>query len=116
LPSYSQALVSVFVAPYDSQGYGGGIRTHLHTALPISVELISESESEAYVMTDCQSASLSWNKASICGLRQNFHYCQTFEGLLMWGAFSDERTGLSFTIAAGPRQRGHFRVRVPWDS
>jgi hypothetical protein len=34
----------------------------------------------------------------------------------MWGALSDERTGLSFTIAAGPRQRSHFRIRVPWDS
>jgi hypothetical protein len=34
----------------------------------------------------------------------------------MWGALSDERTGLSFTIAAGPRQRSHFQVRVPWDS
>jgi hypothetical protein len=33
----------------------------------------------------------------------------------MLGALSDERTGLSFTIAAGPRQRNHFRVRVPWD-
>jgi hypothetical protein len=31
----------------------------------------------------------------------------------MWGTFSDERTGLSFTIAAGPRQRNHSRVRVP---
>jgi hypothetical protein len=31
-------------------------------------------------------------------------------GLLMWGAVSDERMGLSFTIAAGPR------VRVPRDS
>jgi hypothetical protein len=34
----------------------------------------------------------------------------------MWGALSDERTGLSFTIAAGPRQRSHSRVRVSWDS
>jgi hypothetical protein len=31
----------------------------------------------------------------------------------MWGALSDERTGLSFTTAAGPRQRSHSRVRVP---
>jgi hypothetical protein len=36
--------------------------------------------------------------------------------LLMWGALSDERTGLSFIIAAGPSQRSHSRVRVPWDS
>jgi hypothetical protein len=33
----------------------------------------------------------------------------------MWGALSDERTGLSFTITAGPRQRSHSRVGVPWD-
>jgi hypothetical protein len=33
----------------------------------------------------------------------------------MWGALSDERTGLSFTIAAGPRQRSHSRFRVSWD-
>jgi hypothetical protein len=37
-------------------------------------------------------------------------------GLFLWGALSDERTGLSFTIAADPRQRSHSRVRVPWDS
>jgi hypothetical protein len=29
---YSQALGSFFVASYDSQGYGGGIRPRLHTA------------------------------------------------------------------------------------
>jgi hypothetical protein len=34
----------------------------------------------------------------------------------MWGALSDERTGLTFTIAADPRQRSHSRVPVPWDS
>jgi hypothetical protein len=34
----------------------------------------------------------------------------------MWGDLSDERTGLSFTIAVGPRQRSHSRVRVPWNS
>jgi hypothetical protein len=28
---YPQALRSLFVASYDSQGYGGGIRTRLHT-------------------------------------------------------------------------------------
>jgi hypothetical protein len=34
----------------------------------------------------------------------------------MWGALSDERTGLSFTTAAGPRQRSNSRARVAWDS
>jgi hypothetical protein len=66
-------------------------------------------------MIDGQSASLSWNKAAIWGLRPDFYYCQTVADLLMWGAHSDEFTGLSFTNAAGPCQRSHFRVRVPWD-
>jgi hypothetical protein len=74
------------------------------------------SESESYVTTDGQSASLSWNKAPIWGLRPDFHYSETVADVLMWGALSDERTGLSFTIAAGARQRSHSRVRVPWDS
>jgi hypothetical protein len=67
---------------------------------------------ESYVTSDGPSASLSWNKAPIWGLRQDFYYCQTVAGLLMWGALSDKRTGLSFTTAAGPRQR----VRIPWNS
>jgi hypothetical protein len=71
---------------------------------------------ESCVTTDGQSASLSWNKASIWGLRPDFYFCQTVAGLLMWGALSDERTVLSFTISAGPRQHSNFRVRLPWDS
>jgi hypothetical protein len=31
----------------------------------------------------------------------------------MWGALSDERAGLSFTAAAGPRQRSYSGVRDP---
>jgi hypothetical protein len=31
------------------------------------------------------------------------------------GALSDERMGMSFTTAAGPRQRSHSQVRVPCD-
>jgi hypothetical protein len=63
-----------------------------------------------------QSASLSWNKAPIWDLRADLYYCQTDAGLLMWGALSDERTGLSFAIAICPRQRSHSRVRIPWNS
>jgi hypothetical protein len=46
---------------------------------------------------------------------QIFFFCQTVAGLLIWGALSDEKTGLSFTIAADPRQSSHSRVRVPCD-
>jgi hypothetical protein len=62
---------------------------------------------ESYVPTDGQSANLSWFQAPIWALRPDFYYCQTIEGVLMWGALSDERTGLPFTIATGPRQRSH---------
>jgi hypothetical protein len=31
----------------------------------------------------------------------------------MWCSLSDERTGLSFTISAGPRLRSHSVVLVP---
>jgi hypothetical protein len=71
---------------------------------------------ESYVTTDGQPASLSLNKAPSWGLRPDLDYCLTVAGLLFWGALSNERSGLSFTIPAGPRQRSHFLVRVPWDS
>jgi hypothetical protein len=74
------------------------------------------SGSESYVTTDGQSASLSWNKAPFWGLRPDLYYFLTVAGLLIWSALSDERTGLSFIIAAGPCQRSHFRVRVPYNS
>jgi hypothetical protein len=64
-------------------------------------------------MTDSQLVGLSWNKAPIWGLRPDSDYCQTVVGLLMWGVLYDERTGQSFAIATGPRQRSHSRVQVP---
>jgi hypothetical protein len=81
-----------------------------------SLSLKPESQSQNYVTTDGQSASLSWCQASSWGPKPDSCYCQTVAGLLMWGDLSDERKGLSFTIAAGPRQRNHYRVRVPRDT
>jgi hypothetical protein len=37
-------------------------------------------------------------------------------GLFLWGALSDERTGLSFVYAAESSQLILSRFRVPWDS
>jgi hypothetical protein len=48
--------------------------------------------------------------------KTNFYYCHTITGLLMWTAVSDERRGLSSTIAAGPCQHSHSQVRVPQNS
>jgi hypothetical protein len=50
---------------------------------------------QSYVTTDGQPDSLSWNKTPIWGLRSDLYYCQTVAGLLMCGALSEERTGLS---------------------
>jgi hypothetical protein len=76
----------------------------------------SKSQSQSYITPAGHSASLSWCQAPMWGPRKDFYYCQTVAGLLMWGALSDEKMGLSFTIAAGPRQHRHSRVRVPQDS
>jgi hypothetical protein len=64
-------------------------RTHRKHPLP-------SNPTQSYVTTDGQSASLSWNKAPIWDLRPALYYCLTVAGFLMWGALSDERTGLSF--------------------
>jgi hypothetical protein len=45
-----------------------------------------------------------------------FITCMTVTVLFLWGALSDEKTGLSFVYAAGPCQRNLSLVRVPWDS
>jgi hypothetical protein len=45
---------SLFVASYDSQGYGGGIRNPLHTG---------HSQSQSHIATDGQSVCLSWCRA-----------------------------------------------------
>jgi hypothetical protein len=47
---------------------------------------------------------------------QIFITVKTVAGLLTLGALSDERRGMSFRIVAGPRQRSHSQVWVPWDS
>jgi hypothetical protein len=45
---------------------------------------------------------------------QIFITCVTVTVLFLWGALSDERSGLSFVCAVGPCQRSLSRVRA-WD-
>jgi hypothetical protein len=48
------------------------------------------------------------------GAHNQIFISQTVAGLLMWGALSNERTGQSFTTAAGPRQRSQsFSGPIP---
>jgi hypothetical protein len=46
---------------------------------------MSSSESQSYITTNGQLASLSWCQAPIWRPRLDFYYCQTVAGLLMWG-------------------------------
>jgi hypothetical protein len=55
-------------------------------------------QSQSYITTDGQLASLSWCQAPIWGPRPNFYYSQTVAGLLMWSALSDEGLGLSLQL------------------
>jgi hypothetical protein len=57
-----------------------------------------------------------WMKHPSGAYDQIFTTVRQLRVFLMRGGLSYERTGLSFTITAGPRQRSHSRVRVPWDS
>jgi hypothetical protein len=70
---------------------------------------LAQLESESYITIDGQSASLSWNKAPIWGLRPDFYYYQAIAAVFIWGFLSDERTGLSFKIAAGLASKVIFR-------
>jgi hypothetical protein len=65
-------------------------------------------ESEYYITTSGQSAGLGIKHPSEA--YDQIFISQTDAGLLMWDALSYDRTGLSFTIASGRRQRSYFRV------
>jgi hypothetical protein len=48
--------------------------------------LTTESESESYITTDDQSASLSWNKAPIWGLRPDIYLSLTITAMFLWAS------------------------------
>jgi hypothetical protein len=81
------------------------------TALRASLSVALNCQSQSYVTTDGQSASLSWNKAPIWVLRPDLYYCQTAASLLMWGALSDVRKSLSFASARTPRKTRPLLLR-----
>jgi hypothetical protein len=92
--------------------------TNLRLVSPTLLNLYSSpllSRVESYITTDGQSPVCLGIKHP-SGAYDQIFISQTIAGLLMWGSLSDERTVLSFTIAAGPRQRSHSRVRVPLNS
>jgi hypothetical protein len=96
LSSTMTALVLIYELVTSSASLVRWLTLHYWT----SFRLNQSNRVESYVTTDGQSASLSWYQAPIWGLWPDFYYCWTLAGLLIWDALSDERTGLSITIAA----------------
>jgi hypothetical protein len=110
-PSHTRSTTITSVTSYAAS-LPIALRQTLKSGTELAVYLALISQSQSYVTTDGQSASLSWCQVPTWGLRQDFYYSQTAANWLMWGALSDERTGLLFTIAAGPSQSSHSWVRV----
>jgi hypothetical protein len=66
----------------------------------------NQSQSHSYMTTDGQSASLSWCQAPIWDPQPNFLLLpliifRQVTDLLMWGALSDEKSGLSGQVLLG---------------
>jgi hypothetical protein len=76
---------------------------HKSTLLQVTVKVMLRPTVSQPVSLDVKHTSGVYEKILI-----NVRQLQVF----MWGALSDDRTGLSVTIAAGARQRSHSRVRV----
>jgi hypothetical protein len=74
-------------------------------SIPCNINL---SQSQSRIATDDQSVSLGVEPHQI------FITVSQLRSCFLWGALSDERTGLSFEYAAGPCQRSLSWVRVPW--
>jgi hypothetical protein len=55
------------------------------TFLRLNYYLFVQSQSQSYITTDGQSASLSWNNAHIWGLRPDLYCCQTVAGFVHVG-------------------------------
>jgi hypothetical protein len=67
---------------------------HSGNCIDLLLHLLKAEVKVKIITIDGYSTSLSWCEAPIWGPQPELHYRQTIAGLLIWGAFSDERTGL----------------------
>jgi hypothetical protein len=93
-----QRNLSLVRVPWDSRPYYTVSDLRLPFSSPpttrrVTVEVFDPAytrgwpspQSESYVTTDGQPASLSWNKAPFWGLRQDLYYCLTVAGFVDLG-------------------------------
>jgi hypothetical protein len=95
------------------QVFTGLLRTSRGCLLSIT-QLDSTSKSHSDWPSVSQSVSLVVEPH--LGLMTRYLFLLTVAVLFLWGVLSDERTGLSFVYASGPRLHSLSRVWVPWES
>jgi hypothetical protein len=115
--SVFSSAVTHLVLIYESVTYSAYVvlwlTLHSWTMNPVTIELTT-AEWVWVLCYDRRSVGQSVLESStLLGLTSRSLLLSDICGFFIWGVLSDERTGLSFTIAAGPRQRSNFRVRVP---
>jgi hypothetical protein len=89
---------SRFVASYDSQGYGGGIRPRLHTVYWLNWVWVLYYDGRSVVQSILESTTL--------GLTTRFLLLSDNCGLLMWGALSDDSWPSPAQSFSGPSPVG----------
>jgi hypothetical protein len=91
---YPRAVGSPFAASYDSKGYGGGILTGVHRG-PRDLQ-----SRVTLRLTVGQSVSMSWCRTNSELVTRHYFssegFCWKIAFLSVWGALSDEKSGLSF--------------------
>jgi hypothetical protein len=76
-------------------------------------QVLSRNRSRSHIATDGQLVSKSWCPAS-SGVHDQIFITVWQLRSFLWGALSDERTGLSFVYVGGLCQHSISRVRVPY--
>jgi hypothetical protein len=102
---------SLFVATYDSQGSLRFLKVPFsspHTTRRVTVEVLEPASTRApeQLKSQCPSYATTDGSAGVglgikhpSGAYDQIFICQRVTGLLIWGALSDERTVLSFSIS-----------------
>jgi hypothetical protein len=82
--SINGTFLRIFVEHVGENKHFCALEFYLRHRLHMQMFNPLKTESESYVTTDSQSASLSWNKAPIGGLRPDINYCLTITVLFLW--------------------------------
>jgi hypothetical protein len=98
---------SIFVASYDSQGHGGDIQPRLNMGIVclLSLSLMSRPKVSWPLCLGVKHPSGAYDQIVVT--------CVTVTVFFLWGALSDEGSGLSFVCAAGILSAKSFLVPSP---